>query len=168
VDRHSLHPLEEKVLLDIVDLVLVRAEDDDGRRRLLEAFEQIHHLGLLLDILDLLDDVHVGRARPADIDEQGVDERLLRKVLDLARHRGGEQERLALVVEVRHDAAHILLETHVDHAVRLVHAQVLAVVGVEAALLQHVDQSAGRRDDNVHALVQHICLVRHRDAADAQ
>lgn len=79
-----------------VDLVLVVAEDDHGRRGLLQALEQIHHLGLLLDVLNLLDDVQVGRTGSTDVDEDGSDERLLREVLDRLRHGRREEQGLSL------------------------------------------------------------------------
>lgn len=41
--------------MDVVDVLLVLRENEDGRRRLLEAREEVEHLGLLLDVLDLLD-----------------------------------------------------------------------------------------------------------------
>lgn len=168
VDSHGLNALEKEVLLDIVDLVLVVAEDDDGRRGLLETFQEINHFGLLLDVLDLLDDVHVGGTGTADVDQNGVDEGLLSKVLDLARHGSGEQECLALVFKVTHDGAHVLFKAHIDHAVRLVHAEVFAVVGIQPALFQHVDKTTGGRDHNVHTSVERVGLVGHVDATDTQ
>lgn len=168
VDRNGLNTLEQEILLNVINLVLVVAEDDDRRWCLLQTLEEVHHLGLGLDVLDLLDDVHVGGTRTTDIDQDGVHKRLLCEILDLARHSRREQERVALIFEVRHDTAHIVLEAHVDHAVRFVHAEVLAVIGVQPAPLQHVHQAAWSRDDYVHALVQHLILVGHADAAYAQ
>lgn len=83
--------LEEQVFLDVVHLVLVVTKNDDGRRGLLQAFEKIDHLGLLLDIFDDLQDVEVGGTRSADVDKYRTDERLLREVLDFSGHRGGEK-----------------------------------------------------------------------------
>jgi hypothetical protein len=91
VNGNSLDPLEEQVLLDIVHLVLVVAEDDDWRSRLLQALEQIDHLGLQFDIFDDLQDVQVGGTCSADVNKHGPNKRLLGKVLNLSGHRGGEK-----------------------------------------------------------------------------
>lgn len=77
--------------MNVVHFVLVIAKNDDGRRSLLQAFEKIDHLGLLLDIFDDLQDVQVGGTRSTDIDKYRTDERLLREVLDFSGHRGGEK-----------------------------------------------------------------------------
>ena len=77
--------------MDVVHFVLVIAKNDDGRRSLLQAFEKIDHLGLLLDIFDDLQDVQVGGTRSTDVDKYRTDERLLREVLDFSGHRGGEK-----------------------------------------------------------------------------
>ena len=37
-----------------IDLILVITEDDDWRRSLLQAFEQVNHLGFLFHVLDFL------------------------------------------------------------------------------------------------------------------
>ena len=76
--------------MDIVDLVLVLAEDDDWRWRLLETFEEIHHLGFLLHIFHDLEHVQVGSAGTADVDKNGFHQRLLSEVLDLPWHCRGE------------------------------------------------------------------------------
>ena len=117
VDCDGLDTLEQEVFLYIctsqqdkrgvathartVDLVLVLAKDDHGRRRLLQTFEEVDHLGFLLDVLDDLEHVQVGSARTSDVDKHGPDKRLLRKVLNLARHRGGKEERLALALPLQ-------------------------------------------------------------------
>ena len=72
MDGHGLNAFEKQVLLDVyirfsiyahqacsgirrtVDFVLVLAEDDDGWRCLLQTLQEIHHLGLLLHVLDRL------------------------------------------------------------------------------------------------------------------
>jgi hypothetical protein len=91
MDGDGLDTFEKQVLLDIVHLILVIAKNDDGRSGLLQAFKQIDHLGLLLDIFDDLQDVEVGSTRSTDIDKYGTDEGLLREILNLSRHRSGEK-----------------------------------------------------------------------------
>ena len=77
VDRHSFYSFQQEILLDVymresistlstglitrsvltVDFVLVVTEDNDGRGRLLQTFEKVQHLGLLLHVFDLLDNL---------------------------------------------------------------------------------------------------------------
>jgi len=77
VNSHSFHSFQQEILLDVcmrdsvstlstgliarsaltVDFVLVVTENDDGRGRLLQTFEKVQHLGLLLHVFDLLDDL---------------------------------------------------------------------------------------------------------------
>jgi hypothetical protein len=119
MNSDCLNALEEKVLLNIcgkptrnqrlsasetttrrltIDLVFVVAENNGRRSRLLQALKQVHHLGLLLDVLDLLDNVHTRGSRSTDIDNDRLDQSLLSKVLDTLGHRCREEERLALVL----------------------------------------------------------------------
>mmetsp|Transcript_10582 Transcript_10582/g.34967 ORF Transcript_10582/g.34967 Transcript_10582/m.34967 type:complete len:244 (+) Transcript_10582:1622-2353(+) len=64
VDRHGVDAFEEEVLVDVVDVVLLLAENHHRRRGLLEAFQHVDDAGLGLDVLDFLDDVEVRRAGP--------------------------------------------------------------------------------------------------------
>ena len=54
---------------------------------------------------------------------------------------------------------HLRFEAKVDHAVGLVHDDVVALVEHRVALLQAVDQAAGRRDDDLTALPQLEALI---------
>mmetsp|Transcript_13892 Transcript_13892/g.58837 ORF Transcript_13892/g.58837 Transcript_13892/m.58837 type:complete len:221 (-) Transcript_13892:1282-1944(-) len=90
MNSHSLHPLQQQVLVDVVDVAFVLAEDQHGRRGLLEALQKVHDLSLLLDVLDLLNDVQVCCARAAHVDHDGVHESRLSKLPDLLRHRRRE------------------------------------------------------------------------------
>ena len=74
-------------------------EYEDGRRRLLEALEDVDDLGLRLDELDLLHDVEGGRSRPTDVHRDRLDERRAGKVLDLLGHRRREQQGLPLALK---------------------------------------------------------------------
>ena len=42
VDANRLHALQQQVLLNVVHVALLLAEDEHGRRRLLQALQQIH------------------------------------------------------------------------------------------------------------------------------
>ena len=85
---------------------------------------------------------------------------------DLARHGGGEQQRLALLRQLRDDRADVVDEAHVEHAVGFVEHQHLDLVEAHAVLPHEVEQAAGRRDQHVEAVHQVAHLAAHRHAAD--
>mmetsp|Transcript_30466 Transcript_30466/g.76481 ORF Transcript_30466/g.76481 Transcript_30466/m.76481 type:complete len:586 (-) Transcript_30466:154-1911(-) len=168
VHRHRLHALQQQVLVDVVHVAFVFAEDEHRRRRFLQALQQVHNLGLLLHVLHLLQHVQVCGARAADVDDYGLHQGGPRKVLDLLGHGGREQQRLALPREMVHDIADVLLEPEVDQPVRLVQAQVPAEAQSKLLLVEHVVQAARARHHHVDAPAQRVLLVAQADAADAQ
>jgi hypothetical protein len=85
---------------------------------------------------------------------------------DLARHGGGEQQRLALLRELRDDRADVVDEAHVEHAVGFVEHQHFDLVEPDGVRTQQVEQAAGRRDQHVEAIHQVAHLASHRHAAD--
>lgn len=87
----------------------------------MQAFEEVQHLGFLLDVFDLLNDlkrhgrhislmlvevggdtsdthIQVGCSRSTDVDEDRLDQGSLGEILNLSRHRCREQEGLTLVL----------------------------------------------------------------------
>lgn len=54
-------------------------------------------------------------------------------------------------------------ETHVNHAIRLVHHHVIALVKHQIACIQRILQTTGRRDDNFGALTQRNRLLLNGD-----
>ena len=71
-----------------------------------------------------LNDVEIGGSGSAHVDGDGFDKGAAGKVLDFLRHSGAEEERLPLAFEVRKDGSDVFLESHVDHTIRLVQAEV--------------------------------------------
>ena len=51
---HSLHPLDQQVLVDVVHILCLLSKDEDRWRCLLQALQQVDQLGLLLYIFHLL------------------------------------------------------------------------------------------------------------------
>ena len=93
----------------------------------------------------------------ADADLDGLDERLARQVLHLARKRGAEHDRLPIGPNVVEYLGDLRLEAHVEHAVGLVehHVGDAAQIG-DAAVVgrQHVDHAAGRAHDDFAAALE--------------
>ncbi len=61
-----------------------------GGGGLLQAFQKINHLCLLLDILDNLKNVEVCGTSATNVDQNWLDEGLACKIVDLPRHSGRE------------------------------------------------------------------------------
>ncbi len=143
--------LEEKVFVDSVDVLLLLGKNQHRRRRLLQTLKQVNSPRLLLHVFNFLDDVHGRCAGSAHVDRDGAHEGGTGKVLNLLRHRGREEERLTLGLEVGEDGTDVFLEAHVDHAIGLVHADVAANVEGENLLVEEVHEAAGSCHCCVHA-----------------
>lgn len=68
-------------------------------------------------------------------------------------------------VHLRVDLSQLLLEAHVQHAVRLVHHQHRRAAEVHRAVLQEINDAPGRPDDDVGAASQLLPLVQPSRAA---
>mmetsp|Transcript_48848 Transcript_48848/g.139856 ORF Transcript_48848/g.139856 Transcript_48848/m.139856 type:complete len:568 (+) Transcript_48848:151-1854(+) len=168
VDRHDLDALQQQVLVHVVHVRLVLAENQHGWRGLLQALEQVDQLRLLLDVLDLLDDVQVCRTCTAHVDDDRVHQCGLGKVLDLPWHGGTEQERLALTAKVVERVADFLLKAEVNHPVSLVHHQVLALNQRQSFFGEKVVQPARSRNHHVDATPEGHHLGPSAQTADGE
>ena len=82
--------------------------------------------------------------------------------------RGGVEHRGALVLlrQMRHDAAHVGDEAHVEHAVGLVDDERVHAAEVHHVALAEVEQTPGRRDEQVHGgFLELLALAVHVHAA---
>mmetsp|Transcript_60074 Transcript_60074/g.95398 ORF Transcript_60074/g.95398 Transcript_60074/m.95398 type:complete len:278 (+) Transcript_60074:225-1058(+) len=113
VDGDSSHSLQQQVLVHVVDIALIAAKDENRRRRLLEALEQIHDLGLVLHVLHFLDHVEIGGACPSHIDDNRLHHRLARQIAHFLRHGRAEKHLLNLVLAKREDVADVVLKANV-------------------------------------------------------
>lgn len=78
---------------------------------------------------------------------------LLHKVLEAERECGGEEQDLALLRQLHDDMVQHALEVLRQQLVRLVQHQHLAVRHVRHLLVHQVEDAAGRRNDQLHLLV---------------
>src|SRR3569833_3204421 len=92
------------------------------------------------------------------LDADGVTQNASRKLADVIRVRRGEQQILTLCRQKLHNTANIADKSHIEHAVRLVEHEALDRTQVDLALLRQVQQSAGRGDEQVAAVVERINL----------
>ena len=123
-------------------------------------------VGLLAgrDVLDGVADGAGGGVAAADLDQRRVRHDGAREAEDLVRHRGREEQRLALGRQGVDDAPDVGPEAHVEHPVGLVEDQRLEAVELRAR--PHVIHQAARRgDDERDAGRQGPRLRLHRRAA---
>lgn len=66
----------------------------------------------------------------------------VRKFLDILGPSGGEHQRLPVWANLADDLADLGLETHVEHAVGLIHDQVSDTTEVRLVRFKHVDEAA--------------------------
>ena len=105
------------------------------------------------------------RMLAADLDLGRVAERPAGEPLDLGREGRGEEEGLAVLRALLDDALHVGQEAHVEHPVDLVEDEDVDLVQRAVALLEVVEQAAGRRRKDVHPPPEVVCLLPVADAA---
>jgi hypothetical protein len=106
-----------------------------------------------------------GRIAPRHLDGHRVLHERARQLADLVGEGGGEEQVLPLRRQQREDAADVVDEAHVEHAVGLVEDEDLDLAQVDRLLLHVVEQAPGRGDEDVDAAAQGIDLRLHADAA---
>ena len=153
---------------DAVGAALGAGEDDDPlERRIGQQMAEQRALGGGVHEIDALVDLLDGAALPRrDLDPLGVLQDLRRELGDVARHGGGEQQRLALLGDRADDAAHVLDEAHVEHAIGLVEDEERHMGELHVAALDQVEQAARRGDQDVDAACQGLDLAAIAQAAD--
>jgi len=90
MNRARLNPLQEQILVNVINIGFVLAENQHRRRRLLQAMQEVEELRFLLDVLYLLDNVQVRGAGATDVHHARVHECRGREILDLLWHRCAE------------------------------------------------------------------------------
>ena len=65
----------------------------------MKTFQEVNHLRFLLHVFHNLQYVQISCPSTTDVDEHRLNERLLREILDLFRHRCGKQQSLTLSLE---------------------------------------------------------------------
>ena len=120
------------------------------------AVDQVHGLRNQLD----------RRIAARDFDTRGVLEDGAREFAYVIRECGREQQVLALHRKQGDDAADVVDETHVEHAVSLVQHQDFNLRQIDRALLYMVKEAPRRGDDDVHATAQFSNLRVEAHAAE--
>ena len=100
-----------------------------------------------------------------DLDALGRFQHVAHQLDDVVGHGGGEQHRLPLLGQMRHDLAHVADEAHVQHAVGFVDDEDFDRVEPDMLLLHQVEQAARRRHQDVDAMLHGVDLGVLADAA---
>ena len=143
--------------------------DEDERLRDRALLQQLQHGAPLVvgrDAVEVLLDVARGRVRPRHLDQDRVLQVALGQPPDLGREGRREEQRLALLGQVREDALQVGQEADVEHPVGLVEDDVLDLVQDAVLRLDVVEQAPRRRDEHLDALLQLERLRLHVDAAE--
>lgn len=158
-----------EVLGDVVRRTLRRDEDEHLGVLGADLLEVLDKLIALLevadDVDDLLDVVVGGEFHGTNVALNHVLQEVRGKALNLLRPRCTEHERLTVRTNLADDLADLRLETHVEHAVGLVENEVSDAAEVRLLRLEHVDETAGRGDDDLHAALEVADLRALRCAA---
>mmetsp|Transcript_7805 Transcript_7805/g.22288 ORF Transcript_7805/g.22288 Transcript_7805/m.22288 type:complete len:285 (-) Transcript_7805:570-1424(-) len=154
-----------------VAVPLAATEDEDlgAVHDLLEQATQAVPLVPLVDHLHVLPDgVGCAELQGADVDMNRIlPADVAREALHLPRPSRAPHERLPVGAALRADLPDLGLKAHVQHAIRLVEAQVGHALQVGVAMIQEVDETARRRDDDLHPFRQVILLLALRHASIA-
>ena len=151
VDGFGLEAPLRQIFRELLDAVLGAAEDQNlAEFRLCEKVVQYVYFVFSVQTHYVLLDCFRGVSR-LDRDHDRVLEKIPDEFLDITRERGGKKERLALLGHEGEYLAHVVNETHVEHAIRFVQHQVLDLVQLRVARTQVIEQPPGRGDDDVDA-----------------
>jgi hypothetical protein len=105
----------------------------------------------LFDVNHALVDLVGSFGRRRDFDPQRLVKHIAGELGNIVRHRRGEQHRLPRLRQQCHDVAHVLDETHVEHAIGFVDDEHRHAIEPDVALLDEIEQSSGRGDENIDA-----------------
>ena len=141
--------------------------EDQGTSDVLTAEETSKHLLLLrsIHLVEMLSDRLDCRRLGIGLDAHRVEEDGIREGPDLLRHRRGEEKGLMLVGKHLDHLADVVDETHVEHSVGLVQNDGLDHRQIDVPLIDEVQKTTGRRDQDVHARTERLDLVVLTDAA---
>jgi hypothetical protein len=122
VQRHAVVAVFHQVLEQNIRILLLVHEYNGAPLVLVETqqLEQFQEFLLILEDDDILLDLFADDAAASDLHLDGLSQNTSRQRLHLSGEGGAEHDRLPVGTNVVHDAHHLRLETHVEHAISLV------------------------------------------------
>ena len=113
----------------------------------------------------LIDAVDHDRLR-REVDAIRFLQNVISELLDFDRHGRGEERRAPSFGKHRDDFLDVANEAHVEHAVGFVEHERLNARQIARAHVDEIEQTAGRRDEHVHAAFQRVDLRTLAHAAE--
>ena len=157
-----------EVLCNIVRYSFGPDEDEHLRIFLANLIQVLDELGTLLEVAadfdDLLNVVIGSKLGRANVDLDEVLEEILGKVANLLGPCSRPHESLTVRANLANDLANLRLETHVQHAVGLVHDKVSDTTKVRLARLEHVDKTTRGGNHDLHTTLEITDLGALRSA----
>lgn len=157
------------LLSELVDLSAGVAEDDglgDGEG-LVEVAEGVELVLLAVNHDVELLDTFKGEFIALDEDASGVVHELLGHLEGLAGHGGREEADLGGGGELGEDVIDLILETAREHLVSLVEDEDFDELGVEVAASDHVKDTTGCSDHDVHSSLELVDVITDTGASNA-
>ncbi len=118
-----------------------------------------------VDLDDALGHLFGGGVAGVDLDQGRVAQQVIRQRLDVVREGGGEEQGLPLGGQGLHDAADVVDEAHVEHAIRLIQHQHFQLGQGQGALGQQVQQAARGGHQDVDAELDGVQIGFDADTA---
>lgn len=166
VDFLGFDALGEEALGELAGAVLGVGEDDEELGLLLlEEHAQEAKLVPRFDGAEVLIDLFDGEGLAGDVDLNGVAHVLLGEALDLFAEGGGDEDGLMLVLEVGQDAADVVAEADVEHAVDFVEDDEANFAGLEGVAAEEVEDASRRSDGDVGLSAELVELLPEAVAA---
>ncbi len=173
MDRGGVEAMFDQALGHHVHVALAVAEHNgvvQRRLRLADQPAQRFAFGPVVgwNLHHFLGDVCGSGGGTRDFDAHRIVQELVGEALDFRRHGGGIKQRLAGEGQKLADLLHVRNEAHVQHAVGFIDHQDIDLGEQDAAALEMIHQPAGGGDQHIHAAIQFLDLIVHRDAANQQ
>src|SRR5437867_4321949 len=107
-----------------------------------------------------------GRTADADLDRFRIFHGPLDERRNFGRDRRGKQGSVTFAWDFLNNPLHVRKEAHVQHGIGLVEHQKLDLLKIAGALLEMIEQTTRRRDDDVMAFLERLGLAAIADAAE--
>ena len=93
--RCDIDTFDEEIFMDHVNICWFITEDEHRGIGFLETLDELLQLLFLLDVLDFLDDVEIDLASTSNVDNNWINECLLREILNFLWHCWWKQKSLS-------------------------------------------------------------------------
>ncbi len=165
-DAHRRHAVRSQEARDALDVVFeIRENDRLARLMFFEQREQVLRLLILAHVEDRVLHVFGFGLVAADVDLDGVGAEFVARVQYVKIQGRAEHQELAIARNALQDELHVVLETHIEHAVGFIKDHRAHQPQIGQMLFVKIDQAPRSRDHELDALFQSFDLFFVRSAA---